>query len=253
LVSTLADTLEKSQPADIQVLFSDDTLLVVNKPAGLATLPDGYNPSLPHIKSVLERQFGPLWIVHRLDKDTSGVLLLARSAEAHRSVNTQFEHHLVSKIYHALIIGDPEWQDKTVSLPLRPNGDRHHRTVIDSQAGKPAVTHFKVLERYRHYCLVEAIPETGRTHQIRAHLYALGLSIVGDKLYGKGIALQAEQSARQSHQNDPVIGLAESMGLHALSLELNHPLTGQRMKFSAPYPGALISALEQLRSQAIKV
>src|SRR4030042_5892431 len=173
------------QSTDIPLLFSDEALLVINKPAGLSTLPDGYNPTLPHIKSVLERQFGALWIVHRLDKDTSGVLLLARSAQAHRALNTQFEQHRVSKLYHALVVGNPEWQEQTVSLPLRPNGDRQHRTVLDAQAGKPAVTHLKVLERYGNYCLLEAVPETGRTHQIRAHLYALGLSLIGDKLYGK--------------------------------------------------------------------
>ena len=135
-------------PFNIEVLYQDDGILVINKPAGLATLPDGYDPSLPHIKSVLEPQVGPLWIVHRLDKDTSGVLVLARSAAAHRSLNTQFEERLVSKVYHALVIGNPDWKVKTVSLPLRSNGDRLHRTVVDQARGKPAVTHFKVLERF---------------------------------------------------------------------------------------------------------
>jgi RluA family pseudouridine synthase len=238
-----------SQTIDIQVIYYDVALLVVNKPAGLSTLPDGYDPSLPHIKSVLERQFGPLWIVHRLDKETSGVLLLARTAEAHRSLNTQFEKHLVSKIYHALVIGNPEWQEKTVNLPLRPNGDRQHRTIIDLQAGKPAVTHLKILERFGYYCLVEAIPETGRTHQIRAHLYSLGLSILGDKLYGKRNMLQDGQNMHQSHnENDPLIGLDGGMGLHALSLEINHPLTEEKIKFNAPYPEKLMALMTQLRS-----
>lgn len=240
-----------NQPTGIPVLFTDEALLVVNKPAGLAALPDGYHPTLPHIKSVLEGQYGRLWIVHRLDKGTSGVFVLARSAEAHRSLNTQFEHHLVSKIYHALIVGVPEWSEKSVNLPLRPNGDRHHRTVIDPQSGKPAITHLKVLERYGSYCLVEVIPETGRTHQIRAHLYALGVWIAGDKLYGKGTAFHAGQAARQPKTDDPLISLADSMGLHALSLELNHPLSGERMKFTAAYPDLLRSVLEQLRSHVI--
>jgi tRNA pseudouridine32 synthase/23S rRNA pseudouridine746 synthase len=236
---------------EIDVLYKDDALLVVNKPAGLSTLPDGYNPTLPHIKSLLERKVGPLWIVHRLDKETSGVLILARSADAHRSLNIQFEKHQVSKIYHALLVGNPGWLEHTVSLPLRPNGDRQHRTVIDSQAGKPAITHLKVLERFGHYCLMEAIPETGRTHQIRAHLHALGLSIVGDKLYGKRITLDDGRSAHQSHQhNDRLIGLAEGMGLHAVSIEIYHPLTGEWMKFIAPYPGELMAELEQLRKSA---
>jgi len=235
----------------MDILYQDEALLVINKPAGLSTLPDGYNPSLPHIKSVLEQQYGPLWIVHRLDKDTSGVLLLARSAEAHRSLNTQFEKHLVSKVYHALVFGNPEWQEKTVSLPLRPNGDRQHRTVIDPRAGKPAVTHLRVLESFGHYCLLEAIPETGRTHQIRAHLSALGLSILGDKLYGKGNYLQVGGKVRLPQQDqDPLIRLTESMGLHAWSVEITHPLSGERLKFTAPYPAELMAVLQQLRSPA---
>jgi len=235
----------------MDIIYRDEALLVINNPAGLSTLPDGYNPSLPHIKSVLEQQYGSLWIVHRLDKDTSGVLLLARSAEAHRSLNTQFEKHLVSKVYHALVLGSPEWREKTVSLPLRPNGDRQHRTVIDPQAGKPAVTHLKVLESLGHYCLLEAIPETGRTHQIRAHLSAVGLSILGDKLYGKRKNLQIEGNVRSPQQDqDPLIILTESIGLHAWSLEITHPLTGERLKFSAPYPVELMAVMQQLRSPA---
>ena len=238
-----------SQLPDIQVLFCDPALLVVNKPAGLATLPDGYNPSLPHIKSLLEAQYGRLWIVHRLDKETSGVLLLARSAQAHRSLNTQFAKHLVSKVYLCLVRGDIAWIKKTVDLPLRPNGDRRHRTVVETQAGKPAVTHFKVLENLGPYCFLEAIPETGRTHQIRAHLAAIGLSIVGDKLYTPpGLHLPGAASAASAQENHHAFNTASSMALHAYSLEISHPLSGERMKFIAPYPAGLTSLLEQLRS-----
>lgn len=232
----------------MDILYQDEALLVVNKPAGLSTLPDGYNPTLPHVKTLLEQEYGRLWIVHRLDKETSGVLLLARSAQAHRSLNTQFEQHQVSKIYHALVIGKPEWQEKTISLPLRPNGDRHHRTVIDQQAGKPAVTHLNVLERFGDYCLVEAIPETGRTHQIRAHLSALGLSIVGDKLYGGRINAHHPEKEPQSEQvTNQAQKLTERMGLHARSLEITHPINGERIKFEAPYPVWLEVILQQLR------
>ena len=220
-------------PIEIEVLFRDDALLVVNKPSGLATLPDGYDPTLPHIKSVLEKQYGPLWIVHRLDKGTSGVLVLARWTSAHRSLNTQFEKHLVSKVYHALVYGTPDWQETTVSLPLRANADRQHRTVPDQQNGKPAVTHFAVLERFRESCLLQAVPATGRTHQIRAHLSTLGLYIVGDKLYAP---LAHHQGKDNSRPSDQLIKSDVTMALHAASLEFRHPLTGQVLKFTAPYP-----------------
>lgn len=232
----------------MEILYQDDALLVVNKPAGLSTLPDGYDPTLPHIKSVLEQQYGHLWIVHRLDKDTSGVLLLARSAEAHRSLNTQFEKHQISKVYHALVSGNPEWQEKTVRLPLRPNGDRRHRTVVDMQHGKPAVTNLLVLERYGHYVLVEAAPETGRTHQIRAHLAALGLPIVADKLYGDGKSIYlSEIDPGYIPGPEPEEPLIDSLALHARSVEITHPLSGGRLKFEAPYPDEMKIALQRLR------
>jgi tRNA pseudouridine32 synthase/23S rRNA pseudouridine746 synthase len=229
----------------MEILYQDDAILVVNKPAGLSTLPDGYDPSLPNIRSVLEQQVGPLWVVHRLDKDTSGVLLLARSPSAHRSLNSQFEQRLVSKVYHALIFGNPDWQVKTVSLSLRSNGDRLHRTVVDQVRGKPAVTHFKVLERFSHSSLVEAVPETGRTHQIRAHLYSLGLFILGDKLYRRRADLQDYENAPQF---DARVDSSILMGLHSRSLEITHPSSGQRMKFKAAYPSEFSAVVEQLRS-----
>jgi RluA family pseudouridine synthase len=230
---------------DMEVLYQDDAILVINKPAGISTLPDGYDLTLPHIKGVLEPQVGRLWVVHRLDKDTSGVLILARSASAHRVLNAQFEVRQVSKVYHALVYGNPDWQEKTVRQPLRSNGDRLHRTVVDLARGKPAVTHFKVLERFGLYSLLAAVPETGRTHQIRAHLYVLGLFILGDKIYTRRADLQEFQTTPQI---DPSIGQEFPMGLHSRSLELTHPSTGQRLKFKAPYSPEFSGFLERLRS-----
>jgi tRNA pseudouridine32 synthase/23S rRNA pseudouridine746 synthase len=236
--------------ADIQEIYLDDALLVVNKPAGLSTLPDGYNPSLPHIKSLLEQRYGRLWVVHRLDKETSGVLLLARSAEAHRSLNTQFEQHLVSKVYHALVAGDPAWRDKTVDLPLRPNGDRRHRTVIDQQVGKPSVTHFRIIERFPGYCLLEARPETGRTHQVRAHLLSLGIPILGDHLYAsRGAPPQSGKLRPVLPVTDELPWIADAIGLHARFLQISHLITGEEMKFTAPYPSYFEAVLAQLRER----
>jgi tRNA pseudouridine32 synthase/23S rRNA pseudouridine746 synthase len=235
--------------AGIPVVYQDAALLVINKPAGLASLPEGYDPTLPHLKSLLEPKYGPLWVVHRLDKDTSGVLVLARTAAAHRSLNTQFERHTVVKVYHALVIGDPDWREKTVNLALRPNGDRQHRTVIDPQHGKPAITHLKVLERLGGYSVLEAIPETGRTHQIRAHLSTLKLAIVGDNLYrlspaGENAPIPAPTTFKLEYS----IHFEQGMGLHARLLAINHPVSGAKLTFIAPYPAAWEAALQQLRS-----
>lgn len=215
------------------ILYQDDALLVVNKPAGLPTLPDGYHPDAPHLVGVLKQVYAPLWVVHRLDKETSGVIVFACSAVAHRRLNAQFEQRETSKAYHALVVGNPDWQRLAVNLPLRVDGDRRHRTIIDAQRGKPAMTGLQVLERFAGCALVEAIPHTGRTHQIRAHLAAQGCPILGDELYGAKLDSQ------------PVS--IERVALHAWSLEFVHPTNGKHQRFEAPYPDDFAAALKQAR------
>lgn len=211
-----------SSYSDDLLLFSDQDLVAINKPSGLLSLPDGYDPTLPHLRSVLEPRFGRLWIVHRLDRETSGVVVLARNAAAHRSLNTQFERHTVSKVYHALVTGNPCWMLLHLSLPLRPDGDRRHRTVVDFQRGKAAETKFRLLEQRSDHALIEATPRTGRTHQIRVHLAALGYPILSDRLYGETVP-----HAR---------GGLDRLGLHALALEIQHPDTGRALHIHAPSP-----------------
>jgi len=203
------------------LLFSDDALLVVNKPSGVLTLPDGYDREKPHLRSILEPSYGRLWIVHRLDRGTSGVILLARSAEAHRHLNTQFQENTVKKVYHGLVQGNPPWESITVEEPLCPDGDRRHRTIIDPINGKPSITDLRALHSYEAYSLLEAKPKTGRTHQIRAHLRHAGYPILGDPLYG--------DPSHPSHT------LLSRLGLHARSLTLVHPETEETIQLEAPY------------------
>lgn len=223
---------------DLQVanllLYSDEAILAADKPPGLPTLPDGYHPQAPCLVAILKSIFDPLWVVHRLDKFTSGVIVFARTAHAHRNLNAQFakspdEPNRPVKVYHSLVVGAPPWRENTVTLPLRPDGDRRHRSVVDSHLGKPSITEFRLLEQFAGFALVEAIPRTGRTHQVRAHLSASGFPIAGDDLYGGRAAL------------------ASRLMLHALSLTMFHPLTGQEMAFQAPYPQDFLDALGALR------
>lgn len=243
--------ISPDQPLDARnlvVLYVDEALLVVNKPAGLPSLPDGYNFRLPHLKSLLEPGYGHLWIVHRLDRDTSGLMVLARSAAAHRSLNLQFEARQVEKCYHAVVCGQPAWQVKTVGLPLRPNGDRRHRTVVDSRQGKPALTDFSVVDRWGSFCFLEALPRTGRAHQIRAHLAALGLPILGDSLYGGQEALFLSMlKPGFSPGAAPEPALIRRCALHAHSLALNHPTSGEMLRLVAPYPKDFNAVLRMLR------
>ena len=214
-------------------LYQDEFLLAVNKPAGLPTLPDGYNRAAPCLIDLLNQQFNRVWVVHRLDRDTSGVIVFARTAEVHRAFNIAFDSRQVHKVYHAIVSGTPEWDERVIDLPLRPDGDRRHRTVIDRARGKPALTRVRVLERFTKHTLIEAQPETGRTHQIRAHLAALDLPLAGDGLYGgKDAAALIQRSA-----------------LHARSIEFTHPVTHEAVALFAPYPDDFTATLAQLRGQ----
>ena len=237
--------MNSKQPA---VIFEDESILVVSKPAGLLSVPDGYDPAVPHLPGVLEPEFGRLWVVHRLDADTSGIILLARSESAHRRMNEQFEARQVEKVYHALVAGLPGWTEIRVNLPLKVDGDRRHRTLVDPREGKPAATRLKVLERLRAYALVEARPETGRTHQIRVHLASQGFPVTGDTLYGngEGVYLSRAKTKYKSGRGEERPMVAR-LALHARSLTFIHPSTGSQMTIEAPYPKDFEAALHQLR------
>jgi tRNA pseudouridine32 synthase / 23S rRNA pseudouridine746 synthase len=217
-------------PAAIPVLYLDDYLLVVAKPAGLPTLVDGYHPDAPFLVGVLKETYPALWVVHRLDRQTSGVIVFACTAAAHRALNTQFEQRQAVKTYHALVQGIPAWDSRSIHLRLRADGDRRHRTVVDLQHGKTAETELLVLERFEGFGLLQAIPHTGRTHQIRAHLAALGHPLVSDPLYGGSLLPDLPR-----------------LGLHAYALRLFHPESGKEMVFTAVYPEDFEQAIHRLR------
>lgn len=228
------------------LLYSDDALLAINKPAGLRTIADGYNSSLPHLAGLLNQAYGKVWVVHRLDKDTSGVLLFARSAEAHRAMNTQFEQRQTHKTYHAIVIGMPEWEDISIDLPLQIDGDRKHRTIINHQTGKAAETSALVLERLGVFTLLAARPHTGYTHQIRAHLAAVGLPLLADPLYK---SLQPEtQTSRTAAAIAPTLPV-KRMALHAFEISFTHPVGGEALTLQAPYPEDFQQTVQKLREQ----
>lgn len=216
----------------MQIVYSDPHMLVINKPADLSVLPEGWDKSAPYLVKLLEGQFGKIWVVHRIDKVTSGVIVFALTAEAHRSLNIQFEKHEVEKTYHALLDGAPKWEEKVTKFPLRVNVGHKHRTVVDDRNGVRSETRFKLLERYQAAALVEASPMTGRTHQIRVHAYALGHPLLGDVLYSA-----------------PKTDVITRPALHAFSLAFLHPDTGKRLTFQADYPNDFQHALRFLRGR----
>ena len=221
----------------MEILHIDEQIIITNKPAGLPVLPDGWEKNAPYLVKMLEEEYGKVFIIHRLDKVTSGVIIFARTADAHRALNMQLEKHEAEKVYHAIVEGEPRWNEKTTKFPLRMNVGHKHRTMVDDKNGKPSETRFKIIKRYQAHveydrkesALVEAKPMTGRTHQIRVHAYALGHPLIGDILYG---ASETDLIARPA--------------LHAHSLTFTHPSTNERLTFTAERPKDFVSALKLL-------
>lgn len=213
----------------MDILYCNDALLVVNKPSGLASVPGGWEAGEKSLFEQLQVEYGRLWIVHRLDRVTSGVIVFARSAAAHRTLSLLFETRAVRKTYHALLAGLPPWDEQTCHAPLRADAGRSHRTAVDERRGREAVTRFRVRERFAGAALVEAAPETGRTHQVRAHAAALGFPLLADALYGA-----------------PSTDLIARPALHAYSLEFE--FEGKPHSFTAPHPADLAVALKKLRA-----
>ena len=232
----------------MNLLHLDEHILVLDKPAGLPVLPDGWDATrdAPYLVKMLESDYGKIFIVHRLDKVTSGVMVFARTAEAHRDLNIQFEKHEVKKIYHALVEGNPKWDEHTARHPLHVNVGHKHRTIVDDRDGKPSVTHFRVLERFARACLLEAVPETGRTHQVRVHAAALGHPLLADSAYGSR-ATPSTSLREAPFEGRAGFGLSRP-ALHAQSLSFTHPASHESVTFIAPYPEDFASALVYLRS-----
>lgn len=213
----------------IEILHQDKAMLVLNKSAGIPVLQDGWQPEAPFLHKMLEEKFNKVWVVHRLDKVTSGVMVFARSAESHRELNRQFEHREVHKEYQAIVEGVPPWDERTARHMLQTNVGRAHRTVVVRKRGKKSETRFKVRKRGHDQALVEAFPKTGRTHQIRVHLSALGFPILGDTLYA---AEETEAIARPA--------------LHASSITFAHPESRKSVSYGADLPDDMLLAMNRL-------
>ena len=209
----------------IEILFEDEDIVVANKPEGLAAIPEQY-PQEPSLFERLCAERGEtLLIVHRIDKDTSGVILFARNAEAHRRLNLQFERRTVRKTYLALVHGVLADDWGTIDKPLRRFGSG--RVGVNPQRGKPSLTEYSVTQRLPAHTLVEAYPKTGRRHQIRVHFYSLGHPIVGDRLYG-------DRSLQYAYPR---------MMLHARELTIRLPATDQDLTVQAPIPESFEAVL----------
>jgi len=202
------------------VIYQDDDLIVLDKPSGLLAVP-GRGPLLQGCLSArVQAVFPAALVVHRLDRDTSGLIVMALNAYAQRSLSRQFEERRVEKSYVAVVQGCPASPQGEIDWPMRKDFDRPPRHMIDPVQGRSARTLWRMLERQTDRARLEVCPVTGRSHQIRLHLAALGHPILGDNLYASPEAL----------------AMAPRLLLHATRLALSHPVTGQRLSWLLPPP-----------------
>ena len=200
-----------------EALFVDDQIIVINKPAGLLSVPGLYNKDCA--VSRLEKEYGELFIIHRLDQDTSGIMVYARNKQALTFIQQQFEKQKTRKVYECLVIGKLRGTNGCVNLPICVDWPNRPLQKISHTDGRYALTRWKRLEQNDTQTRVELYPQTGRSHQLRIHMLNLGHAIVGDPFY-------APESAKENNR----------LMLHARELDFNHPATNERMEFKLAAP-----------------
>ena len=230
----------KAQNIPLDILYEDDDIIVVNKPKGLVVHPAVGNPDNTLVNAIMEICKDSLsgiggeirpGIVHRLDKDTSGVIVIAKNDFAHINISNQIKDRQTKKVYTALVRGVIKENEATINMPIaRSTKDRKKMAV--SKNGKEAVTHFKVIKRYNGYTLIEVKIDTGRTHQIRVHMSEIGYPIVGDYIYSNG--------------KNPFEVVGQM--LHAKSIEFEHPTRNEKMKIEAPLPQYFKNIIDKLEN-----
>ncbi len=245
----------------LDILYEDDWLVVVNKPAGMIV-----HPAKGHwsgtLASAVAHRFGELsttggsqrpGIVHRLDRDTSGVIVVARHDRAHEALAAQFADRTTEKEYWAIARGVPDRDADVVDKPIGPHPRIREAKAVrpDIPDAKPALTTFEVLERFDRFSLLKVLPKTGRTHQIRVHLASVGLPILCDKLYGGSdriaeAELKGAPAGSPGSTDDPIL---VRQALHARRLTIAHPRSGERVTFEAPLPEDMSAVLECLRDE----
>jgi 23S rRNA pseudouridine955/2504/2580 synthase len=227
------------------IIFENEDFIVINKPPHLSTLDDRTPEGKQNVIGLAREYFAAVQVGHRLDKETSGALALAKNPEAYRHLSIQFEKRKVNKIYHAVVNGIQEYTDVEVNKPILPLGQG--AVKIDYLEGKEALTYFNTLEIFKKQTLIECKPVTGRMHQIRIHLSVLGSPIVNDAQYGgKPVFLSDLKRNFNLKKDTDEQPLIQRVALHAFRLEFSL-LNEEKISIEAPYPKDFMALVNQLR------
>jgi 23S rRNA pseudouridine1911/1915/1917 synthase len=253
------DSTIHAEDIPLDVVYEDDALLVVNKPAGMVVHPGAGNFSGTLINAVAWHlkdlaTFDPndpeVGLVHRIDKDTSGLLVIAKTPDAKTSLGKQFFNKTTHRSYNALVWGNFTEEEGRIEGNIgRDPKDRLRMKVFapDSNIGKPAVTHYRVLERFGYVTLVECILETGRTHQIRAHMKHIGHPLFADERYGGTEILRGQRSSSYKAFIQNCFRICPRQALHAKTLGFKHPITGEQMDFDSAWPDDFANLIDKWR------
>jgi 23S rRNA pseudouridine955/2504/2580 synthase/23S rRNA pseudouridine1911/1915/1917 synthase len=232
----------------MNIIYQDDDILIVNKPTDILTIPDRFDTSKPNLYSQLNALYGKVFVVHRLDRETSGIIIFAKNENAHKNLSLQFENHETKKIYRALLDGVMLENEGVIDKPLAPHPIIKGKMTI-AKGGKSSVTEYKVIERFKHFTLVEADIKTGRTHQIRVHFQSQGYPLAIDVLYGRRNQIFANEIKNKFKfskfgEERPLMSRTT---LHAWRLTFKHPVSQEILTFEADLPKDFNALLNQLR------
>jgi 23S rRNA pseudouridine1911/1915/1917 synthase len=229
------------------IVFENEEMVAVNKPSGLLTIPD--REGVPGVRNLLQERYGSIFTVHRLDRDTSGIVIFARTEEAHRHLSMQFENRETRKIYNGLVLGSPFQKSGVINEPIGEHPSKKGLMTV-LRKGKESITEYEVVDSYRLYSWMEFRILTGRTHQIRVHMKHLGNPIVCDPLYGDGkpvfiSGIKSRFNLGKEEEERPILA---RLALHAAQLQFRNT-AGELVELTAPLPKDMRATLQQLAKQ----
>ncbi|XZF16693.1 RluA family pseudouridine synthase [Chitinophagaceae bacterium MMS25-I14] len=242
----------KQQQMKLETLYEDDDLIVVNKPSGLLVVPDRFDVTLPYLRKLLEEKLKQqVYVVHRLDRDTSGVICLAKNEATHRYLSLLFQEHDVLKLYAGLVHGRVTPEQGSIDAPIIAHPANNGK-MITARKGKPSLTDYRVVEQWPLYSLLQFQIHTGRTHQIRVHMQSIGHPIVCDELYGDGkpfLLSSIKRKYRLSEKEEEERPLLNRLALHAYRLGFVKE-DGKEVIAEAPLPKDIAACVNQLNKWA---